>query len=252
MENDSHIYEQDQTNMNQNIEGVGKEPQSIKDENVIWDLEVWKRAEQTKFKAYLKQLEYEFLNHLGEEYRQKDEAREAEVKQKVNELNVLQTRLKKKLTELESRENRVTIMEEELKIKINEVARQLANKEEEIGYIKNRFKEEKKQLDKEKSNMARIIGEKDKEIERIETNFKNYKKEIDESPVSVLKNELNRKCLEYEDILREKSRVEKDRDNSKQQCEKLKLDLIKMKKAFDAEKEVMYKQKVDEIVIIKN
>src|SRR5689334_14167171 len=79
------------------------------EENVIWDLEVWKRAEQTKFKAYLKQLEYEFLSKLAEEYKQKEEEREKDVKLKINEINILQTRLKKKASELESRENKVSL-----------------------------------------------------------------------------------------------------------------------------------------------
>jgi hypothetical protein len=245
MDNNEQVYEQEQNEMKQS---QGAQP--VKEENLIWDLELWKRSEQEKFKVYLKQLECEFLNRIHEEFRQKDEEREKEVKQKVNELNVLQTRLKKKVTELESRENRVTLMEEGLKIKINEVARQLVSKEEEIDYIKNRFKEEKKQLEIEKGRLSKVIADKDKELEQLETNFKNYKKEIDDSPVSVLKNELNRKSLEYEDMLREKGRVQKERDNTKIQCEKLKLDLIKMKKAFDAEKEQMYKQKIDEIVKI--
>ena len=56
--------------------------------------------------------------------------------------------------------------------------------------------------------------------------------------------------MEYEDLSREKQRVEKDRDCFKYNCEKLKMDMIKLKKAFDSEKELIYKQKLDEIVII--
>jgi hypothetical protein len=222
------------------------------EENVIWDLEMWKRSEEIKFKAYLKQLEYEFLSKISEEYQKREEEREKELKMKVNELNVLQTRAKKRMHEVEEREKRVNLMEEELRMKISEVARQLANKEEEIAYIKNRFRDEKKALEKEKEILKKTIVEKERQIEIIETNFKNYKKEIDDSPVSVLKNELNRKSLEYEDLSREKMRVEKDRDCFKHNCEKLKMDLIKMKKTFDAEKDLLYKQKLDEIVIFTN
>jgi chromosome segregation ATPase len=219
-----------------------------KEENVIWDLEVWKRSEEIKFKAYLKQLEYEFLSKINEEYQKKEEDREKELKMKLNELNVLHTKSRKRINEVEEREKRVSLMEEELKLKITEVARQLANKEEEIAYIKNRFRDEKKQLEKDKQSLQKTIVDKDRHIEEIEISFKSYKKEIDDSPISILKNELNRKSLEYEDLSREKLRVEKDRECLKHNCEKLKMDLIKMKKAFDSEKELIYKQKLDEIV----
>jgi hypothetical protein len=222
-----------------------------KEETLIWDLEVWKRAEQTKFKAYLKQLEYEFLNRLSEEYKHKEEERDKEIKSKINELNVLQTRLKKKASELETRENKLNLLEEELKIRINEVARQLTNKEEEISYIKKRFKEEKTLLEKDKLSLTKQCSEKDKIIETIENNFRNYKKEVDDSPLSVLKNELNRKILELEDSNREVSRLINEGGKYKSQCEKLKLDLVKMKKAFDQEKELLYKQKIDEIEKLK-
>jgi hypothetical protein len=189
-----------------------------KEENVIWDLELWKRSEESKFKTHLKQLEFEFLSKLSEEYSKREDEREKELKMKLNELNVLQTRAKKRINEVEEREKRVTLMEEELKLKITEVARQLANKEEEIVYIKNRFRDERKQLEKDKQILQKTIIEKERHVEEIETCFKNYKKEIDDSPVSVLKNELNRKSLEYEDINREKLRVEKERECFKHNC----------------------------------
>ena len=43
-------------------------------------------------------------------------------------------------------------------------------------------------------------------------------------------------------------RMANDRDKYKQQCEKLKVDLIKFKKQMESEKESHYKQKMDEIV----
>jgi hypothetical protein len=217
-------------------------------ESIIWDLETWKKAEQIKFKAYLKQLEYDFINKLTDQFKIKEEERDKEIKTKITEINTLQTRLKKKATELEGRENKILLMEEELKIKINEVARQLTNKEEEIAYIKKRFREEKLLIEKDSANLNKIISEKNAEIERIEISFKNYKKEIDESPVSLLKAEITRKSLEIDDHIREKDRINHEKDRLKNQCEKLKLDILKIKKLFEQEKEIMYKQKLDEIV----
>jgi hypothetical protein len=221
------------------------------EERVIWELEIWKRAEQTKFKAYLKQLEYEYLAKLSEEYKIKEDERENEIKQKVNEMNLLQTKIKKKASELEGRENKISLMEEELKIKINEVARQLTNKEDEINYYQKRFKENKSDLEKEKQNLSKQLQEKDKELKTLEENFKKFKKEIDDSPIAILKHELNKKCLEFEDLIREKDRILSENEKYRNQCEKLKLELIKMKKVFETEKELLYKQKVEEVEKLK-
>jgi hypothetical protein len=224
---------------------------SNQEEKVIWDLEIWKRAEQTKFKAYLKQLEYEFLSKLSEDFKQKEDEREKDFKTKINELNILQTRLKKKATELETRENKLTLLEEELKIKMNEVARQLANKEEEIVYYNKRFKEAKIQLEKDKISLQKIIQEKENDYQKLEIQFKNFKKEIDDSPLSVIKSELNKKNLEIEDYLKNLERINSDKEKYKQQCEKLKIELIKIKKLFESEKEQVFKQKIDEVEKLK-
>ena len=114
----------------------------------------------------MKQLEYEFLHKVSEDFKIKEEGREKEMKTKINELNILQTRLKKKASELESRENKVTLMEEELRIKINKVARQLTNRGRNCFYYNKRFKEIKSDLEKEKQNLIKQLHDKDKEYQR--------------------------------------------------------------------------------------
>jgi hypothetical protein len=228
-----------------------KQYPQLSEEQVVWELEVWKRAEQTKFKAYLKGLEFEFLSKLSEDYKLKEEEHEKEIKSKINELNTLQTRVKKKASELEGRESKLMLMEGELKSKINEVARQLTNKDEEIIYLQKRFKENKNDLEKEKLNLVKQLQEKDKEYKILEENFGKFKKEIDESPLSVLKHELNKKSLELEEQVRDRDRINEEKEKYKSQCEKLKMELIKMKKLFEQEKESLYKQKIDEIEKLK-
>ena len=66
----------------------GQDPND-KEQAMIWDLEVWKRAQQTQFKAYLKQLEFEYLSKLQEDFKNKEDEREKEFKSKINEINNL-------------------------------------------------------------------------------------------------------------------------------------------------------------------
>ena len=243
-------------NNNESVPIMGSNPnptdvQKSKEEQAIWEIEVWKRAQMTQFKSYLKQLEFEFISKIKDDMEKKEDQREKEFKSKINELNILQNKLRKKASELESRENKITLCEEELKLKINEVSRQLINKDDEIAYIKKRFKDEQMQLEKEKSGLNKKLIDQQKNYENLEATYMNYKKEVEDSPLSLLKNEITRKQIQNEELTKEKNRLLEQLEKSNQVNDKLKNDLIKMKKAFDAEKEAMYKQRVDEVEKIK-
>ena len=243
-------------NNNESVPIMGSNPnptdvQKSKEEQAIWEIEVWKRAQMTQFKSYLKQLEFEFISKIKDDMEKKEDQREKEFKSKINELNILQNKLRKKASELESRENKITLCEEELKLKINEVSRQLINKDDEIAYIKKRFKDEKMQLEKEKSGLNKKLIDQQKNYENLEATYMNYKKDVEDSPLSLLKNEITRKQIQNEELTKEKNRLLEQLEKSNQVNDKLKNDLIKMKKAFDAEKEAMYKQRVDEVEKIK-
>ena len=129
---------------------------------IIWDLEVWKRAEQAQFKAYLKQLEFEYLSKLQEDFKNKEEEIEKEFKTKINEINNLKNKLSKKINDLESRENKIKICEEELKIRINEVSKQLVLKDEEISLIKKNAKDEQDKVNKNNTQLKKKIRYKTK------------------------------------------------------------------------------------------
>ena len=228
-----------------------QQEQQQKIEATIFDTELWKRAEQTKFKAHLKQVEYEFRSKKNEELKKIEDQRNKEFKDKITQIDTLKHKLSKMASELEKRENQIKLCEEELKMKINEVSRQLINKDDEIIYIKNRFKEEKTALEKEKKILTKKLNDKQKAYDDLEETFRQYKKDIEDSPLTLLKNEINRKQIQYEELTKEKNRLQAELDKSKAVNDKLKNDLIKMKKAFDNEKEQMYKQRVDEVEKIK-
>ena len=225
--------------------------ESNEKDQMIWELEVWKRAQQAQFKAYLKQLEFEYLSKLQQDFKNKEEEREKEFKTKVNEINALKNRLNKKATELESRENKIKLCEEELKIKINEISKQLLNKDEEIDLIKQRAKEEQIKLQKNNTQLKKNVENKQKEIENLEQNFKNYKKEVEDSPISLLKNEITRKQIQNEELEKQIQKLENEIKNRNQTIEKLKADIIKLRKNYETEKENMYKQRLEEIEKLK-
>ena len=234
-----------------NSKQIDNQEHNDKEQAILWDLEVRKRAQQTQFKAYLKQLEYEHLSKLQEDFKNQEDQREKEFKTKVNEINTLKNRLSKKATELESRENKIKLCEEELKIKINEISKQLLNKDEEIDLIKQRAKEEQIKLQRQNTQLQKNIQKLQKEIENLEEKFKNYKKEVEDSPISLLKNEITRKEIQNEELRKQIEKMENEIKSKNQSIEKLKSDMIKMRKNYETEKDNMYKQRMDEIQKLK-
>ena len=233
-----------------NNEEIAKE-NNDQEKAIIWDLEVWKRAEQAQFKAYLKQLEFEYLSKLQEDFKKKEEEREKEFKAKINEINSLRNKLTKKASELESRENKIKLCEEELKMKINEVSKQIVNKEEEIDLIKKNAKEEQNKLLKNITSLKKTIENKQKEINSIEEKFNNYKKTIEDSPTSGLRNEITRKQIQNEELEKQIKNLENEIKNRDKSIEKLKVDIIKLRKNYETEKDNMYKQRLEEIEKLK-
>ena len=120
------------------------------DYQAVWQLEMWKRAEEAKFKAYLKQREIEKIEEVTYNWKMKEQDREATFHESMKSMEALETKLRQKALDLQRREERIIQLEDELKHKITEVSRSLATKEEEVLNIKKRFKEEKTQLEHDK------------------------------------------------------------------------------------------------------
>lgn len=108
---------------------------------------MWKRAEEAKFKAYLKQREIEKIEEITASWKFKETERENQFNDSLKGIESLDAKLRNQAIDLQRREERIIQLEEELKHKINEVSRSLVNKEEEVMSVKKRFKEEKAMLE---------------------------------------------------------------------------------------------------------
>ena len=67
---------------------------------VIWELENWKKTEETKFAISLKQKEIAFLSELQQQQKQKDIEKEKVFKKAEQNIGQLEMKLKKKAQEL--------------------------------------------------------------------------------------------------------------------------------------------------------
>jgi len=86
-----------------------------------WELEVWKRAEEAKFKTHLKQIELKTIEDVTKDWKMKEEKRDLELASQMSGLENLEKKMRAKVQELQKREQKIIQLEDELKHKINEV-----------------------------------------------------------------------------------------------------------------------------------
>lgn len=156
----------------------------------MWELELWKRSEQTKFNAELKQKEQEYLVEYIDEWKIKEKNREIAFSKSISDLSNLENKLRSKAAELQKREGNINILENELNRKIEESIKNCANKEEDILELKRTLKEVKNELNKEKLYYENKIDALKLKIQEQEEDFRIYKREQEESSISTLRIEI--------------------------------------------------------------
>ena len=93
------------------------------EEQIVWQLEMWKRAEMAKFLAHLKQKEIEKIEEVTRDWKMKEAEREQIFNEGIQKVTTLESKVRQKATDLQRREERIIQLEEELKSKIMEVSR---------------------------------------------------------------------------------------------------------------------------------
>ena len=208
------------------------------DYQAVWQLEMWKRAEEAKFKAYLKQREIEKIEEITGSWKAKEFERESNFNDSLKSIEMLENRMRTQGLDLQRREERIIQLEEELKHKINEVSRSLASKEEEVLSVKKRFKEEKNQLETSNKKQATMIDELQNRLADADTKFVAYKQQIEHSPLNVLRNELATKQIQIVELESKIAKANEDKEEYKSKFDKVKRDMIQLKKQIDQEKEM--------------
>ena len=172
---------------------AGESGKNPVEEQIVWQLEMWKRAEMAKFLAHLKQKEIEKIEEVTKDWKLKEAEREKIFNETVQKVSTLESKVRQKATDLQRREERIIQLEEELKSKIMEVSRQLTGKEEEIMNIKKKFKEERVQLETDKKKLGKEKADAEAKVSEATTRYYNLKREVEDSPLAVLRQELGAK-----------------------------------------------------------
>uniref|UniRef100_A0A671L070 Centrosomal protein of 120 kDa n=1 Tax=Sinocyclocheilus anshuiensis TaxID=1608454 RepID=A0A671L070_9TELE len=96
-------------------------PRETPEYKAALELEMWKEMQEDLFDNQLKQKELSHMQALAEEWRKRDHQREALIKKKEMEYNLLEEQLQKTLSELEKREK--ALVHAEMEVSLNDLQR---------------------------------------------------------------------------------------------------------------------------------
>jgi len=221
--------------------------QKTKEYEALWQLEMWKKAEEAKFNAYLKEKSSLHLAEIIKEFKIKEEQREHQLQEATENVKKLQQQMIKKAKDLEKREQKIGTLEDDLRKKIGEVTKQLSAKEEEIISVKTKCKEEKQNLEKEKIILTEQLNNLKEQLAEINDKYNLLKKELNESSMSTLKQEISQKDLEVIELEKKLEKSAQAKELYKAQYEKIKEEIIRIRESTQQAKEAELKHQAEEI-----
>lgn len=164
--------------------------ESPEDYRAVLELEMWKRAEEAKWKASLKQKEAEYIANLALEWQESENRREFSFQKLCSEVSSLENKLRTKAIELNKREKALIKSEETKKLKIDEVVRTLALKEEEVLLIRAKFQEQAGKVGKEVKSLESQIEKTKIEVNQAEDALRTCRREQDLESVTKIRAEI--------------------------------------------------------------
>lgn len=167
---------------------------------VIWELDNWKKNEESKFLIEMKQKEIDYVNKLVDKWKIFEADKEKAFKQ--HELDILEVEknLKVKLAELQRRENKIVQVENELRSRINSVSNELVLKDREIERLRDDSEIRIQKLIKEKKTLDKKNKVLVADLERKEEELREFKAGLDEHPIGKLKAEIAEKDGVIDDL----------------------------------------------------
>eukprot|EP00826_Nyctotherus_ovalis_P047858 TRINITY_DN5576_c0_g4_i1.p1 TRINITY_DN5576_c0_g4~~TRINITY_DN5576_c0_g4_i1.p1 ORF type:complete len:505 (-),score=146.70 TRINITY_DN5576_c0_g4_i1:123-1637(-) len=226
---------------------VSNAPKRTPEYEALWQLEMWKKAEEIKFNAYLKEKELLYESEVVQMYKEKEQRRVQEFDEATGRVKKLQQLMTRRARELQKREQKLAILEDELGKKIGSVAKQLAAKEESIITIKGKCKEEKAKLEIQIVDVREQLAKAKEQLEDITDKQNILRKELDENSVNSLKQEISAKGLELIEQERKLEKSVQAKELYKLQYEKIKGEIIRMRDAAQTAKDLELKRQAEEI-----
>ena len=217
------------------------------DYRAVWELELWKRAEEAKWQASLKAKEIEHIANLAVEWQERENKREGGIQKLANTVAELGTKVKNKALELQKREKNAGKMEETKKMKINECVRMMTLKEDEIQNIRGKISEFNLKYNKEHKALDFQLEKQKNELNNAEETLKTLKRDQDFASVSKLKQEIEETISKNLALRRDIELFSQQKNILKVNCENIRNEFVKILKDYEEEKKVWEIKEIDKI-----
>lgn len=222
------------------------EPQST-DYQAAWELEMWRRAEEAKWKATLKDKENLHLAEVTDQYRTQEKERSDSFKKTMTELHQQDARMRAMMIELQNREQRLLGLEEELKLKMNDSMRQITTKEEECASLRSRMTEQRNESNKKIAALNGEIAKYRDDMSKIDDEMRKARREQDSPQVLHLQKELAAQTLQSAELQRKLDSANAQKEKYRQQCEGMKASLNKLNAQYQEEKKAWESREREEL-----
>ncbi|NWS82994.1 CE120 protein, partial [Toxostoma redivivum] len=204
------------------------------------ELEMWKEMQEDIFENQLKKKEMVHMRALAEEWKKRDREREALVKKKVAEYNVLEEQLQKTLRDLDKRERQLFSAESELQRVKNELQAEhernlqvlqdsVRRAREECAHQLELERSKIKQLEEDKLRLHQQLYEAENKHKTLEKEFQQYKEQQSSKPEIQLQSEINLLTLEKVELERKLESATKSKLHYKQQWTRALKELARLK-----------------------
>ncbi|NXQ33848.1 CE120 protein, partial [Alaudala cheleensis] len=216
------------------------EPRETLEYKAALELEMWKEMQEDIFENQLKKKEIVHMQALAEEWKKRDREREALVKKKVAEYNVLEEKLQKTLRDLDKRERQLFSAESELQRVKKEVQAEhernlqvlqdsLRRAREDCAHQLELERSKIKQLEEDKLRLHQQLYEAENKYKTLEKEFQQYKEQQSSKPEIQLQSEINLLTLEKVELERKLESATKSKLHYKQQWTRALKELARLK-----------------------
>lgn len=211
-----------------------------------WELQLWRKAEESKFLSELKLRESDYLKSASQDWLLKESLRQDQNEKALLDLSSLEIKLKSKLIDLQKRETKISSAEEEIKLAMADLQRQVQLKDEELILWKSKTAE--LSSGKELRALRNQLQSLREQAQKAESEVLKLKKQSDSQELKDLKMELNVKLAENAEILTKWEIVKNAKDELEGKLNKLKSDLNRTLRVQDSERRVRQSQEREELV----
>ncbi|MCJ8735046.1 hypothetical protein PDJAM_G00242260 [Pangasius djambal] len=207
---------------------VGTKPRETLEYKAALELEMWKEMQEDLFENQLKQKELSHMQALAEEWRKRDREREALVKKKEMEYNLLEEQLQKALADLEKREKTLAHAEmetqrlqREMRVEHEFSMRELQDStrrlREDCAHQVELERSKVRQLEEDLARRQQQVIDAEKKYKLLEKELQHYRDQQSTRPEIHLQSEINLLRLEKAELERKLESTTKSKLHYKQQ-----------------------------------